>query len=55
MHTFVQYDYSLRHLKQIRLRHRLQSLLKIFDCGTDAENTNKTETSRNNHVLDCGV
>ena len=41
-------------LKQIRLRH--QSLLRIFDCLTDAEITDKDwNVSHNHHLLDCGV
>ena len=43
-------------LKQIRLRHQLQSLLRIFDCLTDAETTDKNwNVSHNHHLLDCGI
>ena len=43
-------------LKQIRICHQLRSLLRIFDCLTDAETTDKNwNVSHNHHLLDCGV
>ena len=46
----------MNKLKQIRLRYHLQSLLRIFNCCTDAETTDKNgNVSHNHHLLDCDV
>ena len=56
VHTLVHYNYSLRHLKQIWLCHQLQSLLRILDCCTDTETTDKNRNvSHNHHLLDYGA
>ena len=56
VHTFLHYDYLLRHLKQIQLRHQLQSLLRIFDCCTHAKiSSENRNASYNHHLLDYGV
>ena len=56
VHIFVHYDYSLHHLKQIQVYKQIQSLLRIFNCFTGAETTDKNRNvSHNHHLLDYGV
>ena len=45
MHTFVHYDYSLGHLKQIRLCHQLQSLQESSVFALMQKPLTKTGTS----------